>query len=99
MEQVTGFSFLLTNKELKNLYNYLLKTINWLCMFDCNIDNKRLLFNARHQETLLFIYESKTFSNFEKRILIRMFKNLETQNHQELSYFLAIFKDRKNVCN
>ena len=48
---------------------------------------------------IFFIYESKIYSNFEKRTLIRrMFKSLETENNHELPYTLAIFKNMKNAC-
>ena len=105
MEKDTGFGLMLTNCEMKNIYNYLKTTINWLCRNFCyKKEEERGNYCLIHEikERFNKIYQSKVLSNFEKRIFIkRMFRALEAddkKNHK-LPYCLAIFKDMKNISN
>ena len=45
MEKDTGFSYMLTNDEMKNIFNYQKTTINCLCMANCN-KKRGFLFNT-----------------------------------------------------
>ena len=95
-------SFYFTNEEIRNLVSYFVTTTEWLCYNNCdNKYEKREKYCLIHDISKRFLncYQSWMTNLKEKPFIQRLFKNLLIENHNDLPYFLEIFKNAKDKCH